>query len=129
MLGVVFALATVGLVFELVTNPRHARTGRPEERSRGFVADYAAVLSNRWARDRHPRGLDRGGDRLGRLRLCGRRPATCASGLSFTAVGLIVGTFAIGGLIYVGLDRSSSSTGSASAASRIGGGLLCASPI
>ena len=50
ILGAMFALATVGLIYELVTNPRTRPAGRPEERSRGFVADYKAVLSSPWAR-------------------------------------------------------------------------------
>src|SRR5262245_46381933 len=45
-----FALATLGLVFELLTNPRTRAAGHGEETSRGFVADYVAVLSNPWAR-------------------------------------------------------------------------------
>src|SRR5438067_13119441 len=50
VLGALFALATVGLIVELVTNPATRAPTRPEETSRGFVADYVAVLSNRFAR-------------------------------------------------------------------------------
>src|SRR2546423_4258513 len=50
LLGGLFVLATAGLVFELVVNPAARTAGRPEETSRGFLADYAAVLSNRFAR-------------------------------------------------------------------------------
>jgi predicted MFS family arabinose efflux permease len=50
VLGALFALATVGLIVELLTNPGTRAPTRPEETSRGFVADYVAVLSNRFAR-------------------------------------------------------------------------------
>ncbi len=117
VLGAMFALATAGLVFELLTNPRTRPAGRPEERSRGFVADYEAVLSNPWARivifavfleacfgwgafayvgaDLHPR-----------------------FGLSFTAIGLIVGCFAIGGLIYAATGAAAREPARAERASR-----------
>jgi MFS transporter, YNFM family, putative membrane transport protein len=45
VLGALFALATVGLIVELLTNPGTRAPTRPEETSRGFVADYVAVLS------------------------------------------------------------------------------------
>ena len=50
VLAGLFALATVGLVFELLANPRTRAAGHGDETSRGFVADYVAVLSNPWAR-------------------------------------------------------------------------------
>jgi len=50
LLAAMFAVATVGLVFELLTNPRTRAAGGPDENSRGFVGDYVAVLSNPWAR-------------------------------------------------------------------------------
>src|SRR5438477_7542544 len=50
LLGALFAVAAAGLFIELMVNPRTRAPGRPEETSRGFVADYRAVLSNPWAR-------------------------------------------------------------------------------
>ena len=50
MLGGLFTLAVAGLVYELVTNPAIRAPARTATTSRGFVADYAAVLSNRFAR-------------------------------------------------------------------------------
>ena len=45
-LGGMFALAAAGLIFELIANPQ-TRGPRPAAADRrGFVADYAAVLSN-----------------------------------------------------------------------------------
>ena len=74
VLGAMFALATLGLIYELITNPRTRPAGRPEERSRGFVADYDAVLSNPWARIVILAVFIESFVRLGRLRLCRRRP-------------------------------------------------------
>ena len=123
ILGAMFALATLGLIYELITNPRTRPAGRPQDRSRGFVADYKTVLSSRWARivilavfleivfgwgafAYVGADLDR------RFRL------------SLTAVGLIVGCFAVGGLVYATtvqqLRRRFGQTGLA-----IGGALLC----
>jgi MFS transporter, YNFM family, putative membrane transport protein len=50
MLSGVYALATLGLVFELITNPLTRAPSHPGETTRGFVADYVAVLSNKFAR-------------------------------------------------------------------------------
>src|SRR5204863_2936679 len=50
VLAGLFALATSGLVFELLTNPRTRAGGHGGEASRGFIADYVAVFSNPWAR-------------------------------------------------------------------------------
>ena len=69
-----------GLIFELLTNPRTRAGRRADERSRGFIADYAAVLSNPLGAHRHPRRVHRGRYRLGRVRLCRAPICTCASG-------------------------------------------------
>src|SRR5712692_8310406 len=50
VLAAMFALATAGLVVELLTNPRTHTVRRADDGARGFMADYAAVLSNPWAR-------------------------------------------------------------------------------
>src|SRR6516165_6756983 len=50
VLAGMFALATAGLLFELATNPRTRAGRRLDERVVRFIADYVAVLSNRWAR-------------------------------------------------------------------------------
>ena len=49
VLAGMFALATAGLIFELVNNPRTRAATRTAGPPR-FVADYVAVLSNPWAR-------------------------------------------------------------------------------
>jgi predicted MFS family arabinose efflux permease len=99
VLAAMFALATVGLIFELLTNPRTRAAGRPEETSRGFVADYAAVLSNPWARIVILAVFIEASVAWGAFAYVGA-DLHLRFGLSFTAVGLIVGTFGIGGLLY-----------------------------
>ncbi|MGH6769111.1 MAG: MFS transporter [Xanthobacteraceae bacterium] len=99
VLGAMFALATAGLIYELLTNPATRTATRPEETSRGFVADYVAVLSNRWARVVIVAVFIEAAVGWGAFAYVGA-DLNLRFGLSFTAVGLIVGTFAIGGLLY-----------------------------
>ena len=99
ILGAMFALATLGLIYELITNPRTRPAGRPEERSRGFVADYKAVLSNPWARIVILAVFLESFFGWGAFAYVGA-DLNQRFGLSLTAVGLIVGCFAIGGLVY-----------------------------
>lgn len=99
LLAAMFALATAGLVFELLTNPRTRTAGGPNESSRGFVADYVAVLSNPWARLVIFAVFIEASTAWGAFAYVGA-DLHLRFGLSFTAIGLIVGTFGIGGLIY-----------------------------
>jgi YNFM family putative membrane transporter len=99
LLGGLFAVATAGLVYELITNPATRARGRPEETSRGFVADYRAVLSNRFARLIILAVMIEAAFGWGAFAFVGA-DLNQRFGLSFTAVGLIVGTFGLGGLIY-----------------------------
>jgi MFS transporter, YNFM family, putative membrane transport protein len=99
LLAAMFALATLGLVFELLTNPRTRVAGGPDESSRGFVADYVAVLSNPWARLVIFAVFIEASTAWGAFAYVGA-DLHMRFGLSFTAIGLIVGTFGIGGLLY-----------------------------
>jgi len=99
ILGAMFALATAGLIYELITNPRTRPAGRPEERSRGFIADYKTVLSSRWARIVIFAVFLEAVFGWGAFAYIGA-DLNQRFGLSLTAVGLIVGCFAIGGLVY-----------------------------
>jgi len=101
VLAAMFALATAGLVLELVTNPRTQARRQPDERTRGFIADYAAVFSNPWARIIILAVFIEASIGWGAFAYVGA-DLHLRFGLSFTAVGLIVGTFGIGGLIYAG---------------------------
>jgi predicted MFS family arabinose efflux permease len=123
ILGALFALAAAGLIFELLSNPRTRAPGRPEETSRGFVADYATVLSSRWARFVILAVLIEASIGWGAFAYVGA-DLNQRFGLSFTAVGLIVGTFAIGGLLYTAtVQQLVNRLGQRGLA--IGGGILC----
>jgi MFS transporter, YNFM family, putative membrane transport protein len=101
VLAAIFALATLGLIYELVTNPRTRAASHPEESARGFVANYAAVLESPWARFVIVAVFIEASIGWGTFAYVGA-DLHLRFGLSFTAVGLIVGTFGIGGLIYAG---------------------------
>ncbi len=91
--------ATLGLIYELFRNPithassAHARPGR------GFVADYAAVLGSPWARAVIAMAFIESAAMFGAFTYVGA-DLHLRFGLNFTYVGLCVGFFAIGGLIY-----------------------------
>ena len=99
VLAGMFAVATAGLITELLANPRTRTATPPHETSRGFVADYVAVLSNRWARIVILAVFIEATIGWGAFAYVGA-DLHLRFGLSFSAVGLIVGTFGIGGLIY-----------------------------
>ena len=103
LLAAMLALAGIALAIELATNPvTHAAAER--SKAQGLSAGYRAVLSKPWAR-------------IVLLTVClegalfqGVFPFVSADlhlrfGLSFTAIGLIIGVFAIGGLVYAALVR------------------------
>ncbi|MFL6799259.1 MAG: MFS transporter [Xanthobacteraceae bacterium] len=101
VLAGLFALATAGLVVELVCNPRTRRQSGTEDTPGGFASDYRAVLSTRWARLVIVAVFIEASIGWGAFAYVGA-DLHQRFGLSFTAVGLIVGTFAIGGLLYAG---------------------------
>jgi predicted MFS family arabinose efflux permease len=100
----VFALATAGLVFELITNPATRKPGHPNETTRGFVADYAAVLSGAFARIVILVAFIENILVWGAFAYIGAFLRQ-RFGLSFTLIGLSVGCFGIGGLIYAAMVR------------------------
>ena len=103
VLAAMLALAAVALCFELAANPV-TRPQRSSAKRQSLAADYRAVLGNSWARFiLLVTGIE------GAL-LQGIYPFVSADlhlsfGLSFTAIGIIVGAFAIGGLAYAALVR------------------------
>jgi predicted MFS family arabinose efflux permease len=101
ILGGLFALAAAGLIFELWHNPQTRAPARPEETSRGFVADYRTVLSNSWARIVIFAVLVEAATCWGAFAYVGA-DLNQRFGLGFTAIGLVVGAFGFGGLIYTG---------------------------
>ena len=103
-LGGMFALAAAGLIFELVANPQTRAADHRAASRRGFVADYAAILSNPFARMIIMVGFIEGALAWGAFAYIGAN-LHLRFDLSFTLVGLTVACFGIGGLIYSGLVR------------------------
>src|SRR5215831_317960 len=99
VLAAMFALATAGLIFELLINPRTRAAHHLDQVSRGFVADYAAVLSNPWARFVILAVFIEASVGWGAFAYVGA-DLHLRFGLNFGAIGLIVGTFGVGGLLY-----------------------------
>jgi MFS transporter, YNFM family, putative membrane transport protein len=104
-LGGMFALAAVGLIFELIVNPKTRERGRHASDRRGFVADYAAVLSNPFARIILIMAFIEAALAWGAFAYIGAN-LHVRFGLSLTLIGLTVACFGVGGLIYAGLVRS-----------------------
>ena len=101
LLSAFFALAAIALFRELAINPGTRPEPRDNEGSRGLVADYKMVLSNSWARTIVLTALVEAALVWGAFAYVGA-DLHLRFGLSFTLVGLIVGTFGLGGLIYAG---------------------------
>ena len=99
VLAAMFALAAAALAVELIINPRTRARGELGEATRGFVADYAAVLSNPWARFVILAVFIEASAAWGAFAYVGA-DLHLRFGLSFAAIGMIVGSFGIGGLIY-----------------------------
>jgi MFS transporter, YNFM family, putative membrane transport protein len=99
-----FALAAGGLIFELIANPQTRAADHHAASRRGFIADYAQVLSNPFARMIIIVGFIEGALAWGAFAYIGAN-LHLRFDLSFTLVGLTVACFGIGGLIYSGLVR------------------------
>lgn len=113
VLSGIFAIATVGLVYELVTNPlTRDRSHSPAATASGqasswgarFAADYGAVLSNPFARIVIVAAFIENILVWGAFAYIGAH-LRLRFHLSFTLIGLSVGCFGIGGLIYAGLVK------------------------
>jgi YNFM family putative membrane transporter len=116
VLSGVYALATLGLVFELITNPLTRAPSQPALTlpspasggglgwGRRFVADYAAVLSNRFARVVIIAAFIEGALVWGAFAYIGAH-LRARFGLSFTLIGLTVGCFGLGGLTFAALVK------------------------
>jgi predicted MFS family arabinose efflux permease len=104
LLAAMLALAAIALGAELAANPI-TRVDRAAPKGLGAMASYKIVLRNPWARVMLLTvGLE------GAL-FQGVFPYVSADlhlrfGLSFTAIGIIIGVFATGGLIYAGTVRA-----------------------
>jgi predicted MFS family arabinose efflux permease len=98
-LAALFAVATVALLVEFLRNPITHAGHATATRSRGFVKDYATVLRTPWARAVIAMGFIEAFFMFGAFAFVGA-DLHLRFGINFTLVGLFVGAFAIGGLIY-----------------------------
>jgi len=94
-----FAIAALALFRELAVNPATHVSGRHDSEPRGIMAGYALVLSNGWARIVMLAVALETALVFGAFAYVGA-DLHSRFGLSFTLVGLVVGTFGVGGLIY-----------------------------
>ena len=99
ILAAVLAAATLGLFYELWRNPITHANATPQHRGRGFIADYSAVLRSPWARAVIVIAFIESAAMFGAFTYVGA-DLHLRFGVSFTLVGLFVGAFAVGGLIY-----------------------------
>lgn len=104
VLAGMFGLAAAGLVMELVADPRTRAGGRSAATSRGFVADYLVVLSNPFARHILIIAVMEAALAWGAFAYIGA-DLHARFALSYTLVGISVGFFGLGGLIYAALVR------------------------
>jgi MFS transporter, YNFM family, putative membrane transport protein len=104
VLSAVFALATAGLTFELIANPQTRKPSHPSETTRGFVADYAAVFATPFARIVIIAAFIENVLVWGAFAYIGAHLRQRFD-LSFTLIGLSVGCFGVGGLIYAALVK------------------------
>jgi predicted MFS family arabinose efflux permease len=98
-LAALFAVATIALLIEFFRNPITHAGHATATRSRGFVKDYATVLRTPWARAVIAMGFIEALFMFGAFAFVGA-DLHLRFGINFTMVGLFVGAFAIGGLIY-----------------------------
>jgi len=99
ILAGLFAVATIALLIEFFRNPITHAGHAIATRSRGFVADYAMVLRSPWSRVIIAMGFIEAAFMFGAFAYVGA-DLHLRFGVGFTVVGLFVGAFAIGGLIY-----------------------------
>jgi predicted MFS family arabinose efflux permease len=104
ILAGMLALASAGLAFELAVNPATRKTQGRGTGARGFIGEYTAVLSNPFARIVLIASFFEFGLMWGTFAYIGAY-LHLRFGLTFALVGLAVGCFGIGGLIYAGLVK------------------------
>ena len=104
VLAAILAAAAVTLSIQLVTNPV-TRVSRDAPKGLGVIASYKLVLGNPWARTMLIAIGIEGTFFQGIFSYIGA-DLHLRFGLSFTAVGITIGIFAIGGLVYAATVRT-----------------------
>jgi MFS transporter, YNFM family, putative membrane transport protein len=104
VLAGLFAVAALGLARELKVNPLTREPARSASTLAGVVADYRRILGSSWVRIMLLAAFLEGAFMFGAFAYVGA-DLHGRFGLGFTLVGLIIGNFGIGGLIYAGFVR------------------------
>jgi YNFM family putative membrane transporter len=99
ILAAMLALATIGLFYEIARNPVTRSGPAPAQDGRHFFTDYATVLRSPWARTLIVMAFVEAAAMFGAFTYVGA-DLHLRFDLNFALVGLFVGSFAIGGLIY-----------------------------
>lgn len=99
ILGGIFAAAALALVAELFFSPRTRASSPPMQRRGGLIAAYGSVLKSRWACFLIVCVFFEAALLYAVLSFVGA-DLHLRFGLGFTLVGVVVGFFAVGGLIY-----------------------------
>jgi MFS transporter, YNFM family, putative membrane transport protein len=99
VLAAIFALAALALFRELAVNPATRVPGRHDDSPRSLIGGYSLVLASRWARIVMLAVAVETALAFGAFAYVGA-DLHLRFGLSFTLVGLVVGAFGVGGLIY-----------------------------
>src|SRR5262249_28480972 len=99
VLASLFAVAALALFREIAVNPLTRTPPRQDSAPRGLMAGYGLVLRSRWARIVILAVALETGLMFGAFAYVGA-DLHLRFGLSFTAVGMVVGAFGVGGLIY-----------------------------
>jgi YNFM family putative membrane transporter len=125
VLAALFAVAATALAAELATNPLTRARSAPGTPRQGLVQDYRSIFSNPWARTILFVVTIEALVALGVFTFVGA-DLRARFGLSFTAIGLIIATFAVGGLIYAASVRPLMRRLGQSGIALYGGSLLAA---
>ena len=104
VLGGIFALAAVALFAELRINPLTRPLPRLQAKA-GFFADYTIVLANPWARVVMLAVFLEGAFMFGPFAFVGA-DLRLRFDLNYTLIGIVIGMFGIGGLIYAGVGEA-----------------------
>ncbi len=99
ILAALLAAATLGLFYELWRNPITHASNPAARPGGGFIADYSLVLRSPWALTVIVIAFVEFGAMFGAFTYVGA-DLHLRFGVGFTLVGLFVGAFAVGGLIY-----------------------------
>jgi predicted MFS family arabinose efflux permease len=98
------AIAALGLFRELLTNPLTRTPVHASAAKRGFIESNRLVLGNPWARTVIVLAFLEYSSMFGAFAYVGA-DLRQRFGLSYTRIGLIIGAFAVGGLIYAALVK------------------------